>query len=327
MKKYILTLPILFFSMLVSAQTTDELAAAYINKYSHLAVESMKEYGIPASVTMAQGILESGYGRGRLAVEANNHFCIKCKSTWTGKKIYHDDDELQECFRVYDSAEDSYRDHAEFLTSGARYAFLFDYGPFDYESWAHGLKKAGYATNPKYATLLLGIIERYNLQELDKGNEKEVIDALNRRLQAQKEAEMEAKRKSEVKNSLPPAVSTGQPVYVHSGMKVYRNNKSDYVIGTSGDTYASLAAKLGIPARRIARFNDVKNANAKAQGVVYISRKSTRGPKGKTHHTVKSGETLYSISQKYAIKYKWLCNLNDKRPGAPVKVGEKVRLR
>ena len=138
----------------------------YVKFYSNIAMDEMIQFGIPASITLAQGILESGAGKGRLAVQANNHFGIKCHD-WNGKKIYHDDDEEQECFRKYDNPEYSYRDHSLFLTNRGRYSFLFDLKKDDYKQWAKGLKKAGYATDPKYPQKLIDLIQRYQLYKYD----------------------------------------------------------------------------------------------------------------------------------------------------------------
>ena len=164
MKKFLLTLLILFPFLLIAQSKTE----SYISKYSNAAVAEMEMYGIPASITLAQGILESGNGESRLAVEGKNHFGIKCHSNWSGKTIIEDDDEKGECFRKYDKVADSYRDHSLFLTERGRYSFLFEYKKSDYKKWAKGLKKAGYATNPKYPTLLIDLIERYELYTYDK---------------------------------------------------------------------------------------------------------------------------------------------------------------
>ena len=166
---------LIFFLVLLSfafvkAQNKTE---AYIAKYSSIAIEEMHRYNIPASITLAQGILESGNGESRLATEGKNHFGIKCNSNWNGETIIEDDDEKGECFRKYSNVSDSYRDHSLFLTERGRYSFLFDYNKTDYKKWAKGLKKAGYATNPKYPTLLIDLIERYDLSRFDHGHEKD----------------------------------------------------------------------------------------------------------------------------------------------------------
>ena len=164
MKKF-LFISFLFSSFLGFSQSKTE---NYISEYSSAAVDEMNRYNIPASITLAQGILESGNGESRLAVEGNNHFGIKCHSNWSGKTIIEDDDEKGECFRKYDKVSDSYRDHSLFLTERGRYSFLFTYKKSDYKKWAKGLKKAGYATNPNYPTLLIDLIERYELYTYDK---------------------------------------------------------------------------------------------------------------------------------------------------------------
>jgi len=165
MKKCLLIL-FLFSCFLAVSQSKTE---AYIEKYSQIAVDEMNMYNIPASITLAQGILESGNGESRLAVDGKNHFGIKCHSNWNGKTIIEDDDEKGECFRKYNRVSDSYRDHSLFLNERGRYAFLFEYNKTDYKKWAKGLKKAGYATNPKYPTLLINLIEKYDLSRFDKG--------------------------------------------------------------------------------------------------------------------------------------------------------------
>ena len=157
---------ILIFSLINLMCKSQSPQEEYINKWKETAIENMKNYKIPASIILAQGILESGNGSSRLAIKANNHFGIKCHSDWTGKKIYHDDDQKGECFRHYENASESYHDHSVFLQK-QRYSFLFELPLNDYKGWAHGLKKAGYATNPKYPQLLIDIIEKNNLHELD----------------------------------------------------------------------------------------------------------------------------------------------------------------
>ena len=169
MKKFLLILLIISPVLLVAQSKTE----SYISKYSSIAVDEMEKYGIPASITLAQGILESGNGESRLATEGNNHFGIKCHGNWSGKTIIEDDDEKGECFRKYDMVTDSYRDHSLFLTERGRYSFLFEYKKSDYKKWAKGLKKAGYATNPNYPTQLIDLIERYELYTYDKGEQSD----------------------------------------------------------------------------------------------------------------------------------------------------------
>ena len=171
-----------YFTVLALALAVTATASAqdrttkqeYIDKYKQLAIDDMETYGIPASIKMAQALLESDAGNSRLAREGNNHFGIKCKKEWTGETIHHDDDAPQECFRKYASAAQSFRDHSEFLDRSPRYQSLFDLDPLDYKGWAYGLKAAGYATNPKYPELLIKLIEDNKLYLLDKGETPEV---------------------------------------------------------------------------------------------------------------------------------------------------------
>ena len=168
-KTILLSIVSLVMTMSLFGQTNDYVN--YINQYKDIAIEQMHKYHIPASITLAQGLLESGAGKSELAQKANNHFGIKCHS-WDGKRIYHDDDKKGECFRVYKSAKDSYEDHSIFLSTGSRYAFLFKYSETDYVAWARGLKRAGYATSPTYADKLIELIKRYNLDQYDHRQEQ-----------------------------------------------------------------------------------------------------------------------------------------------------------
>ncbi|MBE9488431.1 MAG: glucosaminidase domain-containing protein [Bacteroidetes bacterium] len=321
MKKFYIFILTFFILPLAFSQTKDELVEKYVSKYSDISIKEMKKSGVPASITMAQGLLESAYGKSRLAVSANNHFGIKCKRTWKGKTIKHDDDSAQECFRSYDSAEESYTDHSCFLRDNSRYAFLFDYDPYDYESWAHGLKKAGYATNPKYAYLLIDLIERYNLSNLDKGNavilkDKDIPKATTVVIQ-----EKHIPTRSEVEQQ-----QIRKAVYTYGGLKVYKNNGVDYVLTVDGDTYYSLSRRLGMSSKRLSRLNDTY-ADAKVGDVVYIRAKSSKAEKKSTVHIVKSGDNLYNISQKYAVKLKKLTRRNGKKANDELSIGERIRLR
>ncbi|MAW20980.1 MAG: hypothetical protein CMD16_01120 [Flavobacteriales bacterium] len=163
---------LVFFILLIYGAYGQSKTEVYISEYSEIAIDEMNRFGIPASITLAQGILESGNGESRLAVQAKNHFGIKCHDNWNGKTIIEDDDEKGECFRKYNNVSDSYRDHSLFLTERGRYSFLFDYNKNDYKKWAKGLKKAGYATNPKYPALLIDLIEKYDLSRFDSGDKE-----------------------------------------------------------------------------------------------------------------------------------------------------------
>ena len=236
MRKLLIIFSILFSSLQVLAQTdsvvvvTKMTVVQYINQYSAFAVDEMYRSKIPASITLAQGILESGNGNSRLAREANNHFGIKCKNTWTGKTMYEDDDAPQECFRKYDAALDSYRDHSNFLMKNTRYAFLFDLEPTDYKSWAHGLKKAGYATNPQYADLLITFIERHKLDRFD-----------GTKLSEEEDRELK-EEKAEI---------------VKSYGKEFENNGVPAIRAKNGESFAQIALDYDIKVYQLYRFNDL----------------------------------------------------------------------
>ncbi len=271
----------------------------YIEKYSSLAVDEMYRSKIPASITLAQGILESGNGNSRLATEANNHFGIKCKASWTGKTMYEDDDAPQECFRKYDAAIDSYRDHSDFLMKNSRYAFLFDLEQTDYKAWAHGLKKAGYATNPQYAELLITFIERHKLHKYDGVKLSEEEDRENKEEKAE------------------TIKSYGKEVIV---------NGVPGIVAKAGDSYAKIALDYDIKVYQIYRNNDLpKDAVCKEGDTVYL--KSKKNKSDIPTHIVTENETMYSISQRYAVKLEKLLDRNELIEGQEPAVGETIYLR
>ena len=322
----------------------------YIFKWRHIAVEHMEEYGIPASITMGQAILESGYGNGYLARVANNHFCIKCKSSWTGATITYADDDPNDCFRVYESVEDSFRDHADFLNTGSRYQFLFAYDADDYKNWAKGLKKAGYATAPDYAERLIGVIEKYNLALLDKRNgvalyddylasqNKVDISALQQQVveHAKEEvAESVADAKSDVVTDIATAYADKGidpnnfrvTINAHKGYNVYLTNRTHYIVAKSGDTFESLSKLFKVSASNLRRFNDVAKDVQPAEGdIIYIERKLAAWMGEELLHSVMSGETLYQISQLYGIRLKNLQKINRLRGNMPLTEGRTIRL-
>jgi len=262
----------------------------YIEKYKELAIEHMFEYSIPASITLAQGILESGSGKSDLAVKSNNHFGIKCHKGWKGKKSYYDDDEENECFRKYDSASDSYLDHSLFLKNKPRYSELFSLKITDYKGWAKGLKKAGYATDPNYANNLIRVIEKYYLYDYDK----------------LKKNKKNKTKKSDSKNELKDSVLK----YL-----IEKYNNVPYIISKSGDSYKSIADDFGIWLSELIKFNDIENLkktsiNLKKGERVYIKpkRRSNSNP---SFHVVSNNETMRGISQLYAVK---LSSLYKKNP-------------
>ena len=272
----------------------------YIENWSEVAQNHMKEFGIPASITLAQGILESAYGTSDLAQKANNHFGIKCHD-WKGKKVYKDDDEKNECFRKYKSAEESFRDHSLFLAERSRYAFLFELDQKDYSAWADGLQKAGYATHPKYAHKLKDIIERYALYTYD--------DVENAQLVAARKASDENKR---VKNE------------VHTNP-----NKTKYVVAKDGDTFYQLAEQNGLTLMQLHSYNDFPSTKDVLQpgDKVYVSPKR-RASKKHAKIALSESISLWEVSQEYGVKLKRLVKLNNTSlPENLINKGEVVQLR
>ena len=304
-------------------QTREE----YIEKYKSIAVAHMERYGIPASITMAQGLLESDAGNSELSRSSNNHFGIKCKKNWTGRKVYHDDDAKGECFRAYPTVEESYLDHAEFLDSSPRYDSLFAYPSTDYRSWARGLKAAGYATAPDYAERLVKIIETYNLHLLDQQNGAAIYSSGQ---DAKQNAEWFASQTTNILER-EPAVGI-DPFHVsssqHKGYSVYRINHTCYIFAKEGDTFASLGKIFAISESTLRKFNDASLTATPAEGdMVYIERKKDRWLGDALLHEVSAGETLHSLSQQFGIRIQSLARLNRLKRSREITVGQTIRLR
>lgn len=285
----------------------------YIEKYADLAVEEMYRSGVPASITLAQGLLESGYGQSELAVKGNNHFGIKCHN-WNGSKIYFDDDRKGECFRKYDSPEESFRDHSDFLRYRDRYRFLFDLEPTDYKGWAHGLKKAGYATDPSYPQKLIRMIEDYELHQYDLRGE-------GVRHRPESPAVME---KVEPMND-----RQRETFHFALSRKMYSINGVPFVYSVEGETYASIAARYDLFPGEILRFNDLKKDTTLNPGtVVYLQKKKKQAAKGLDKYIVEtSGESLADIAQRYALRLRSLRKMNGFPEGYVPKEGEVIILR
>lgn len=295
-------------------QTTQE----YIDKWKNTAIKQMQEHKIPASITLAQGILESGNGNSRLATKANNHFGIKCHSSWTGKKIYHDDDKKQECFRHYTSADESFEDHSLFLKK-KRYQNLFKLKLTDYKGWAKGLKKAGYATNPKYPKLLISLVERYNLDEFDKNIQ---IILPNDTIIITDPAIVEDNKDiAEEDNELTGTIVIGNKHIIKNS-----NNRVQYIVARKGDTYKSLSKEFDMRPWQFYKYNDSKKGyTPKAGEIIYLKPKRCKAKS--EFHIVKKGETMRGISQKHAIKLRKLYKKNRMIKGSQPKVGDKLSLR
>ena len=284
----------------------------YINSYSKLAIKEMKRSGVPASITLAQGMLESDNGNSTLARKANNHFGIKCHSTWNGKKYFHDDDEKQECFRKYKSVHKSFLDHSDFLRKGKRYKFLFDLKPDNYKAWARGLKKAGYATNPEYANLLIKIIKENKLYEYDTGKK------IKRSKETEEKKESKAVHLADVDNYTIGLI----------GRKVLQRNRIDYIIVKKEDTFYKIAEEFDLIFWQVYKYNDLpKDAVIKEGDVLYIQPKRSKAENKYEFHIVKEGETMYSISQLYGIKLKKLYKMNLMQVGNEPVTDQKIWLR
>ncbi len=302
-------------------QTREE----YVEKYKAIAIAHMERYGIPASITMAQGILESDSGNSHLSTSSNNHFGIKCKKHWTGDRVYHDDDAKGECFRAYPSVEASYQDHADFLDQSPRYDSLFAYNSDDYRSWARGLKACGYATAPDYAERLVKIIESMKLYLLDKENGNKIYSAA-KNATANTEAWFENNIATSDEQINPNAFRV--TVNSHKGYGVYRTNHTFYVVAKEGDTFESVGEVFEISPNMLRKLNDVAKNGTLAKGdIVYIERKQTQWLGNVMQHKVVRDENLYSLSQSYGIRLKSLVRLNNLRKGEEVKRGDIIRLK
>lgn len=330
-------LPLLLFPLFTYGQRN--VREAYIQKYKDIAIRQMNLYNIPASIIIAQACLESANGTSRLAVKGNNHFGIKCNNGWKGGKIYHNDDKKGECFRKYMTAEDSFKDHSEFLKNGRRYSSLFDLDPKDYKAWAYGLKAAGYATDKRYPQLLIGIIEDYQLYKYDnplpqeKGSKK--TERRKRRLE-RKEAKKGAGK--QFNGTKPESIGMeelfSETVRVYSrALKrfIYKNNGVSFIIATGEENYRELAKEYNLFTGELLKFNDLDNVTFDAEKrieagtIVYIARKKRGSKSG--NYTVKEGDTPYSISQKAGIRLKNLCKMNGIGYNSTLTPGIQIKLK
>ena len=288
-----------FCASMAQAQYRNSKYVAYVRQYSDLAIEQMREYKIPASITLSQGLLESGAGESSLAKESNNHFGIKCGMRWNGPNVFHNDDAPNECFRAYNNPNASYEDHSKFLISGARYAFLFRLDITDYKGWARGLKQAGYATDPSYANRLISIIEDYELYRYDREG-------------------LSGKRYTHIKKEKTSFVPH----------QAYIVNDLLYVIARRGDSFESIANEFDTSARRLTKYNDLNKDYTLAEGdIVYLQEKKKCASEKHTVHVVREDDSMHSISQRYGIRLKNLYKLNVKSGEYVPQVGDLIWLR
>lgn len=305
MKKHILTFLFLLVYLFSWAQSTNQAYWSYIDRYKDWAIEQMHQYGIPASITLAQGLLESNAGRSRLATEANNHFGIKVGGSWTGPYVIQADDRPNDRFRKYKSARESFIDHSKFLQQ-RRYQGLFQLSKTDYKGWARGLKAAGYATNPAYAEALIRVIEMYNLYQFDSGK---------------------------YKSSRQQTTDDGQQTTDEFWQKhiVYKGNKNYFIIVEVGDNMATISQKTGVSLKKLYNYNDLPRDYAPTAGdLIYLQKKrkcASKEFKKNPIHIVEPNQSLFDIAQLYGIRLESLCKLNEWDEPHAVQVGEILRIR
>ena len=313
--KTVLLTALLFLTFSLSAQTKNS-TKDYISKWKSTAVAQMNTYRIPASITLAQGILESGNGNSKLATLANNHFGIKCHSTWTGDTFTQDDDKKDECFRAYDNASQSFEDHSLFLKK-RRYAPLFELKLTDYKKWAKGLKSAGYATNPKYPALLINLVERYELWKFD---------------------EMFGETLEEEETVTPPQISVPKQIADKGSVIEYdfnthvhhlSKNKVKYITVKKGDTFYKLSKELELTLRQMYKYNESKNKDVlKVGDIIYVTPKRLKSRKNNPVHICKKAISLREVAHLEGIKLKSLLKRNNsEKPDEKLPKGTKISLR
>ncbi|MCQ2349747.1 MAG: glucosaminidase domain-containing protein [Paludibacteraceae bacterium] len=319
--KSLIILALTAFAISASAGV-NQLYQAYILKYAPIAASEQLANGVPASITLAQGLIESGAGTSSLATECNNHFGIKCGSNWNGKTMSKDDDRANECFRCYNSVAQSYEDHSLFLKRGSRYAFLFDYPVTKYKAWAYGLSRAGYATDPQYAEKLINIIETYDLAKYAENPEKYVVDLKQYTVGGTHSNRGGNRRGGNRTDTTNPTNDAVQYKYVSI-------NGIEAVLVVNAVKVHDLANALGLPQASIIRCNEYpdKDYLIPAGDYVFLRSKKTTAAPAYTRHIVKPGESFHSISQKYGIRLSSLYKMNNLSKDAEAKVGMELILR
>jgi LysM repeat protein len=320
MKKLLLVLALGILIAGKSFAQSPEVIKEYVLKYKDIAMEEMKRTGVPAAITLAQGIHETSAGQSVLVIKSNNHFGIKCKAEWNGPSVSHDDDARGECFRKYSSPFDSYKDHSDFLTSRPHYASLFKLDPTDYEAWAWGLKKAGYATNPKYPQILIKLIRDYNLQDYT------LIAMGDKPANANETWVKNRDRDNRNKNTAivtPAVIIEPQKVIYPAG--VFKINETKVVFVSKGTSFLAVAEQNNLQLNRLFEFNDMRPQDvALADQLIYLQRKRKTG--ANEFHVVAEGESLYGIAQLEGIRIESLQAYNFLRGSMQPQVGEKLYL-
>lgn len=319
MRKLFFALVMLLPLSLLAQRITPE---EYIQTYKDIAMQEMRDHKIPASITLAQGLLESGAGNSALAREAKNHFGIKCHKGWTGKTYHMDDDEKDECFRKYKNAEESFRDHSEFLCGRSRYAALFDLEITDYKGWARGLKAAGYATNPKYAQLLIDRIELYDLTKYDKIALGQMTDDNQLPDIAPEDELLELAFSPDNRSAYELVDMTADKRFI------YENNGVRFVYAKEGETPEQLAKDFNIKYKKFCEYNLLRRPDEMvfhSGDVVYLARLKNKNWKAKKY-TVAEGETLRDVALRFAVKPEKIMKKNG-LPSARLQTGQVLWLR
>ncbi len=325
---------------LVTLSSISGSVANYITTYKDLAISEMRRTGVPASITLAQGMLESDYGRSTLARIGNNHFGIKCHNGWNGQTMRQHDDRRNECFRKYRRPEDSFYDHSDFLKTGSRYSFLFDLDQTDYKSWARGLRKAGYATNPDYANMLIRKIEENKLYDFDKGftasysaPPEKVQEKLPEKIQGNTRVKGSGEViPAETKSGTGETAKVKQETITFGDVmakmpRIMENNRIQYIVVKDGETREKIEKDFDLLKWELTRYNDLKENFTPVPGqLLYLEPKRDRAESGLEFHTAAAGETMHTISQKYGVRLKSLLEMNRMAEGDEPVPGQKILL-
>lgn len=342
MKKFFAFAAVLILSKIpAQAWATEQ---QYIQRFAPYAVEEMEKYKIPASITLAQGLLETGGGQSRLAQQGNNHFGIKCKEDWTGRTMAHTDDAPNECFRVYDNPRESYEDHSKFLATRKYYAGLFKLDPKDYKAWAHGLKKAGYATNPRYAYILLDKIEKYRLYEYDQTNSREVLFTILKQYPELRNDRIFMAQLDQSKTKAKPVTITvpySQTSYAKQQQTVEKlrshkellsnilvknhpNGGTKFIIVPAETNLAAIAKKFNIRESKLKKWNELYTSRLRRNDILFLEAKKSQG--NIDIYKAQPGESMHDIAQKFGIRLSKLLSKNRMDSSEQPRVGQTIYL-
>ncbi|MBN8789064.1 MAG: glucosaminidase domain-containing protein [Terrimonas sp.] len=334
MRKNVIFIVAACIVLMHTASAQNATIIQYINTYKFIAIKEMQRTGVPAAIKLAQGILETQAGMSDLVQRSNNHFGIKCKTAWSGEKVYHDDDERGECFRAYSSAEDSYKDHSDFLRNSSRYAFLFNLDPEDYAGWAKGLKKAGYATNPRYTQQVIKYIEDYNLNlytliALGKKSiqDEDAIYAMNTPVITPRViAVNSASNKNYTKPAVYHTVKDVKPLKTVYPQGEFRINETKVILAPAGSSLLAIADQYNVKYKHLLDFNEFEEGDdvLDYDQLIFLQRKRKQG--AADFHIVQPGEDLYDISQSEGIRLDNLLDYNQLNADDVPQEGQKVYL-